>query len=149
MKFEPINGLDSDETLFLGIMSAFSEDADLVDKYHCVEGTFEMCVTDTYIKVKQASSLYPMQWYNIYEGDEVIGYVVTCKTYNFLYSFGINIGYRTHENMATYFDKMSSLFDGGFTCGLWAKNIRAIEYMMKNGMKIYSKDESQVHLIYN
>lgn len=149
MKFEPIDGMDSDETLFLGIMSAFSDDTDLVDKYHCVEGTFHMCVTDTYLKIKQASSLYPMEWYNIHEGSSIIGYVVTCKTYNFLYSFGININYRTHKNMATYFDKMSSLFDGGFTCGLWAKNIRAIEYMMKNGMKIYKKDESQVHLIYN
>lgn len=149
MKFEPINGLDSDETLFLGIMSAFSEDADLVDKYHCVEGTFEMCVTDTYLKIKQASSLYPMEWYNIHEGNEVIGYVVACKTYSFLYSFGINIGYRTHENMEKYFDKMSSLFDGGFTCGLWAKNSRAIEYLMKNGMKINNQEQDIVQLIYN
>lgn len=149
MKFEPINGMDSDETLFLGIMSAFSDDTDLVSKYHCVDGTFQMCVTDTYFKIKQASSLYPMEWYNIHEGDAIIGYVVTCKTYSFLYSFGMNIGYRTPSNMITYFDKISCLFDGGFTCGLWAKNIRAIEYLMKNGMKISNQDKETVHLIYN
>ena len=149
MIFQPLYGEFADESLYVGIMNAFEGDYELVDKYHYINSDYIECVTDTYLKIKQAQKKYPLEMYDSKLGEDVIGYVVICKTYNFLYSFGINVQYRTPQNMTFFFKKIAMSFNGGFTCGLWAKNMRAIEYLLKNGMEIYKKEDNQVHLIYN
>jgi hypothetical protein len=149
MIFQPLYGEFADESLYVGIMNAFEGDYELVDKYHYINSDYIECVTDTYLKIKDAQNKYPLDMYEIKMGEEIIGYVVICKTYNFLYSFGINVNQRTPKNMEYFFKKIAILFNGGFTCGLWAKNMRAIEYLLKNGMEIYKREDNQVHLIYN
>jgi len=61
-------------------------DFELIDKYHHVNSDYVECVTDTYLKIKDAQQKYPLEMYDIKLGEDVVGYVVICKTYNFLYS---------------------------------------------------------------
>jgi hypothetical protein len=139
----------SEKSLYEAILIAFVDDELLMSKYHIFSGTLIECANDTYLKIMDANDKYPLEWYVICDGIEPIGYCVTSKTYSFLYSFGINISHRTSDNMEEWFDKVKSLFVGSFTCGLWAKNERAIDFLLKNGMNIYDKNELEIHLKYN
>ncbi len=146
MTFEKI---DSKNYLYEAILIAFLDDNLLLDKYHVHSGTLVECVNDTYLKIMDADNMYPLEWYIIHDGLETIGYCVTSKTYSFLYSFGINVKHRTSENMVEWFENVKGLFVGSFTCGLWAKNDRAIDYLVRNGMSVYDKTDLEIHLKYN
>jgi hypothetical protein len=139
----------SEKSLYEAILIAFVDDELLMSKYHIFSGTLIECANDTYLKIMDANDRYPLEWYIICDGVDPIGYCVTSKTYSFLYSFGMNITHRTSDNMEEWFDKVRSLFNGSFTCGLWAKNERAIDFLLKNGMNIYDKTDSEIHLKYN
>lgn len=146
MTFEQIN---SKNHLYEAILVAFLDDNLLLNKYHIHSGTLVECVNDTYLKIIDADNMYPLEWYIIHDGLQTIGYCVISKTYSFIYSFGINIYYRTSENMFDWFEEVKELFDGGFTCGLWTKNDRAIDYLVRNGMSVYDKTDLEIHLKYN
>lgn len=146
MKFIPT----SDKVdLYHAILISFSDDDKLINEYHCISGTVYECVNDTYFKIVEGGKDYPMDWYVVEQDDNVIGYCVICKTYSFLYSFGINIRYRTSENVIEWFDIVKSYLGENFFCGLWAKNKRAINFLIRNGMSIYEKNDSEVFLKYN
>ena len=146
MIFEKV---ESKSHLYEAIIVAFLDDKLLINKYHVNVGSFVECVNDTYLKIIDADKEYPLEWYVINDGIETIGYCITSKTYSFLYSFGINIKHRTKENMVNWFENVKKLFIGGFTCGLWAKNDRAIDYLVRNGMNVYDRNELEIHLKYN
>lgn len=141
--------LYDDNELYEAIVISFSNDYDLIKKYHVIEGTLVECVTDTYLKIREASEMYPMEWYKVLVKGRVVGYCIMCQTYSFLYSFGINMQYRNRMELEDFFSQVKKYFGQGFTCGLWAKNTRAIDFLIKNGMQIYESDESAVHLKYN
>jgi hypothetical protein len=146
MIFEKI---ESKSHLYEAILVAFLDDTLLLNKYHVNKGSLVECVNDTYLKIIDADEEYPLEWYTIHDGTETIGYCITSKTYSFLYSFGININHRTKDNMIDWFENIKGLFIGSFTCGLWAKNDRAIDYLVRNGMNVYDRNELEIHLKYN
>lgn len=143
--------IDNDVQLYKGIGVSFYQDEELVSKYHIVEdGSYEDCVNDTFNKIIEASKDLPLQWYLLRSDDrEVIGFCVLSKAYNFLYSFGINKRHRTSYNLTTWFVGVAELLQNNFVCGLWAKNKRAIDFLCKNGMEIFKKEENIIHLKYN
>ena len=141
--------VESKNHLYEAILVAFLDDTLLINKYHVNIGSLVECVNDTYRKIMDADNIYPLEWYVVHDGIETIGYCITSKTYSFLYSFGINIKHRTSENMINWFENVKGLFIGSFTCGLWAKNDRAIDYLVRNGMNVYDRNELEIHLKYN
>ena len=146
MKFKRIY---SESDLYDAIWVAFYDDIDLVEKFHRIQGSFENCVADTFLTIQNATLETPTEWYQVINNDEIIGYVVSSKTYSFLYSFGINEKYRNVENLEIWFEAIKKNLGYQFTCALWAKNVRAIKFLTKNGMKLYKKNEDALIFKYN
>ena len=96
--------LYDDTELYEAIVISFSNDYDLVKKYHIVEGTLIECVTDTFLKIREASEMYPMEWYKVLVKGRVVGYCIMCQAYSFLYSFGINMQYRNRMELEDFFN---------------------------------------------
>lgn len=144
--FEPItNNLQ----LHNAIICSFKGDVELIEKYHVVGRTLTQSVDDTYDKIIDCYNKYPMQLHQLVINGEVIGYSISCKAYNFLYSFAINIRYRNADVLSAWFNKVCNDLQNNFTCALWAKNTRAIQFLMRNGMKIHEQKNDEIHLKYN
>jgi hypothetical protein len=124
------------------INAAFEGDQKLIDEYHIVGGTLGDCVRDTRVKIVEESIRITLDWYKVLDDyNDIIGFFVISKTYKLLYSFGLNIN--TRENYKNrFFEELSYLFEGEFTCGLWKKNSRAIRFLENMGMKVVMEDET-------
>jgi hypothetical protein len=131
------------------IICAFKGDIELIEKYHVVGLTLNKCVEDTYDKIIEAIHQYPLEMHQIVHNGEVIGYSIICKAYSFLYSFAINIEHRNAKVVGAWFDKVCEQLQNNFTCALWAKNTRAIGFLLRNGLKIHEQKNEEIHLKYN
>jgi hypothetical protein len=121
---------------------AFKDDKKLIQEYHILGGTLEDCVRDTKLKIIEESERITLDWYKVLDDyGEIIGFLVVNDTYKILYSFGLNINSR-EKYKKLFFYKLSIMFDGEFTCGLWGKNERAIRFLEKMGMQVVSKYEN-------
>lgn len=128
------------EVLYECIYSAFAGDKKLIEKYHVVGDNLEDCVRDTHNKIIETSNQIPLDWYALVDEEKAIGYLVVSVENNLLYSFGLNIDYRQNYS-DLLFEKISELLDENFICLLWNKNVRAINYLLRNGMKIKQENE--------
>ncbi len=81
----------------------------------------------------------------VYEKSKLVGYYVYDK--HTLVSFALNVEYRTRKYLNNLFSLIRSDLKGRMQCYLWSKNIRAIKYLCKQGMKIGNTDELLTHLI--
>jgi hypothetical protein len=121
---------------------AFKHDKKLIEKYHILGGTLEDCVRDTKLKIIEESGRITLDWYKVINDyGSVIGFLIVSHAYNLLYSFGLNIDSR-EEYKKVFFDEVSSMFGGEFTCGLWSKNDRAIRFLESMGMELVSQDKN-------
>jgi hypothetical protein len=124
------------------ISIAFKDDQKLIEEYHILGGTLEDCVRDTKLKIIEESDRITLDWYKVLDDyGLIIGFLVVSDTYKLLYSFGLNIDSR-EEYKKEFFDKVSSMFEGEFTCGLWGKNERAIRFLENMGMEVITQDEN-------
>lgn len=148
MIFEKI---ESKDKLYRGVAISFWGDDALINQYHKVETKrYQDCVEDTYNTILDSTEALPLEWYLVrHDNNEIIGYCIASKAYNFLYSFGINKNYRNSEVLSTWFNKVAELLQDHFASALWAKNTRAIDFLVKNGMKIFEEDNIIVKLKYN
>jgi len=132
--------------LYDAIFVAFAGDNDLVERWHILGGTLEACVADTYNKIVHATSIMAMDWYEVWIDDTKVGYTVLSRSYNILYSFAINISFRGPAVQEEWFHKVGHLLRGEFFCTLWSKNERAIQFLVKHGMEIFSQDGEATQL---
>jgi len=138
------------DKIFHAIEIGFHNDMDLFEKYHYLNTQdAKTCSLHTFNSILEFCDTYAGEFYEVLQGDIVIGFTVISKPYNILYSFGINIEYRNIDNLATWFELVSFLLQENFTCLLYAKNKRAIEFLVKNGMYIFDQDEDLVSLNFN
>jgi len=136
--------------LLEAIQSAFSGDEDLINCFHIVStGELRDCVEDTYYRIVQASEEYLLDWFEIRKNGKVIGFTILSRPYSFLYSFGLNKEYRKREISEYWWQFVRGVLGNKFSCVLWAKNSRAINFLVKNGMKIFAQKEKETHLMYN
>lgn len=135
--------------LHQAIQTAFADDTKLVEDFHIKGGSIENCISDTYDKIIDTTEKYSLEWYEVLDGELIIGFSVICKAYSFLYSFGIHLSYRQHHVLEKWWTLIKNKLGGNFTCALWTKNSRAISFLVKNGMQIYQHNNLQTHLIYN
>lgn len=147
MRFKQIH---TDEELYDGIWMAFYMDSDLIHKYHILENcSFEDCVLDTFKNIKECVEKTDCECFQILYDEELIGFFAISRAYSFLYSFGVNVNYRTSQILEMWFGYVSVLLGSEFTCSLWAKNSRAIDFLKKQGMRLYESTDSIVVYKYN
>lgn len=111
---------------------AYRGDDDLLLKYWGDDFNLKDAVNETMWMVREVSQEAPMDYYAVILDDEEIGYV--CKIPNNLYSFGININYRTKNNLIEFWDKVKEVMEDSFICMLYPQNERAIRFLKKQGL---------------
>ena len=111
---------------------AYRGDSDLLDKYWGDDFSLEEAINETMWMVGEVAKEAPMEYFVVLKDEEEIGYV--CKIPNNLYSFGININYRTKENLSEFWEKVKEVMKDGFICMLFPQNVRAINWLKKMGM---------------
>ncbi len=73
----------------------------------------------------------------------IIGYMVTAKTQdvpNELYSFGINIHYRSRKIVLKWMEETKKLLGDSFWVSLYKQNSRAINFFERNGFTKFVDD---------
>lgn len=101
-------------------------------------------VNDTYRKIEEYAPLYKdnLKCYEVYDNGSLIGYVVICKEPAMLLSFGVNKHYRSKERLETFFQGIQQQFAAEWTCALWNRNERAINWLKKCGLEVM--EETQI-----
>jgi hypothetical protein len=116
---------------------AYKGDEDLLSKYHVAEYTLDEAVEET-LRMIYSTSLEVEsngdKMYNFYVSfdNKPIGYLSVFK--NNLYSFGINIEYRTKEILSDFWNEIKEVLGNNFMSVLYPNNTRAIGYLQKCGM---------------
>lgn len=111
--------------LFPYIQTAFKGDEDL-PQYHISPIDF---AGHTYNEILKTAEIMPLTCYKVDE----FGFTVTSP--GLLYSFGINIEYRTPKILKNWYIEIQKLL-GSFECILHGKNNRAIRHLIKQGMNV-------------
>lgn len=138
-----INEIFRDELPYL-IKKAFENDQDLLSKYHIVNGTLEECVESTMDAIIDVDKVYGVKCYMVSCNDRAIGYMTLGP--DFLHSFGINSEYRSQGILTDWWELLLEIMSD-FFCTLHSKNIRAIEFLKKQGMIVHSEGENLINLI--
>ncbi|MES2382406.1 MAG: hypothetical protein V4538_15270 [Bacteroidota bacterium] len=113
---------------------AYKGDSELLDKYWGEDFNLEDAVNETMWMVGEVSKEAEMSYYSVELDDCEIGYVC-CFEHN-LYSFGININYRTKDNLVEFWERIKEIMGQSFICMLFPQNERAINFLKTQGMKI-------------
>lgn len=113
---------------------AYKDDKDLWNKYHVEKLTLVDAVVSTLKMVEISAAEMELNYYKVRMEDENIGYVVVSG--NHLYSFGINIHWRTKEILKEWWELVTGILGESFTCLLFSNNERAIKYLKNRGMEI-------------
>lgn len=125
------------------IKVAFSEDAKIVDFYdpHKKIEEVDDIVTDISKKIcefKSGAKAEEVEIKGIYEKGNLIGYYVFKPS--LLISFSLNIQYRTRPFLNAFWGLIKRDMNSRFNCFLWSKNVRAIKFLQKRGMRIMQCD---------
>lgn len=128
------------------IRIAFTEDKELPKFYDPNKNlsSIEEIVDDVSGKIKSHDN-GELVLMGVYEKNNLIGYFVFKN--KLLISFSINVQYRTRHNLRAFFRLMKSELRNGFGAMLWTKNVRAIKWLTKNGMKTVFHNEQVTQLV--
>lgn len=116
------------------IFISYYGDNDLLEKYHIKKFTVNEAFRSTFEMIEITEKQMVLNYFEVLVNNKEVGYVITSS--NHLYSFGVNIKYRTKEILTEWWDKVTKILGENFTCLLFANNTRAINYLQKRGMKI-------------
>ena len=86
------------------------------------------------------------KYIGVFENTKLIGYFVYKE--DRLISFSINIEYRVRKYLREFFRLIKSEIKGHFNVFLWNINIRAIKYLIKQGMEVTYKNNEITQLLY-
>lgn len=130
----------------LFIERAYSGDKELLETYHIVNGSLEFCVKEQVKIIRTQSRFDNLVFYGLKIADDIIGYMVIGE--NYLFSYCINIAYRTKVVLMDWWAQVIDLFKGHFGTFLYKKNDRALRFMIRNGMEVIDEKPNYVTLIY-
>lgn len=129
------------------IRIAFEEDAELIEKYHVVNGSLLNCVDDTMNRIKAVAATDDLRCYVVENKGVPIGFTVIGQS--FLLSFGINIRYRTKAILMEWWGKVCHMLNNEFVTWIFKKNTRTINFLKRNGMEVIADDNNDYfNLIY-
>lgn len=107
---------------------AFDGDTEL-PKYHIADSDY---ANHTYDQICETAKILDLTCYKYGE----IGFTIVAS--KLLYSFGINVNYRDKKTLENWFCELRKLL-GTFTVVLHDKNSRAINHLIRQGMKVKEK----------
>ena len=122
---------------------SFNNDNDIFDFYDPntkVENLKEI-VDDILKKINTYEKPF---YFGVYDKEKLIGYFVYKESQ--LISFALTKEYRIRKYLREFFRVIKSTIKGHFMVLLWAKNIRAIKYLIKNKMEIIKENEQIIQL---
>jgi hypothetical protein len=111
----------------------FERDEELFSKYHIQNGSENECIEHTYHRIQDLKEETHC-FYEIIYNDKAIGFC--CFDDNLLYSFGINVDYRSGDVLREWISDLDSLFIGKYAIYMvtfYKKNTRAKDFFIKNG----------------
>ena|SRR5215469_6446909 len=115
---------------------------DMYDKNVKVENVEEIAI-DVIRKIKEYENA---EYFGVYENGKIIGYFV-CEPLKLL-SFALEPSFRTRSYLKDFFSIIRKTVHNEFVCLLWSRNIRAVKWLCKNGMKIYETNPQITTLVY-
>lgn len=111
---------------------AYIGDYELLDKYWGQNFNLDDAVNETMRGIETTSKQVKMNHFAVTNDNDDIGYL-SCF-HNNLYSFSINIKYRTGDILIQYWSKIKEVLGDKFICMLYPQNTRAIRFLKKQGM---------------
>lgn len=128
------------------IYIAFSDDKQLLSKYHKRDKTTKECIENLILQIGVMRENYKIDCYGVFLDGEPIGFsIVGAK---FLFSFGIDIHFRTKDILIEWFGLIKEKLENEFVTWLYNENKRAIRFFEKNGMDIVDENEVYKTLAY-
>lgn len=116
---------------------AFENDKDIFKFYdkNVVVTTLDELVDDIVAKLKDYADVFPDTAFKIVvDKNKTVGYIVFKE--DTLISFGLSVEYRQRKYLNEFFALIKKELRGRFVVMLWSRNIRAVKWLMKNGLKI-------------
>ena len=83
-------------------------------------------------------------YFGIYDKEKLIGYFVYKESQ--LISFALAKEYRVRKYLREFFKIIKNQIKGHFSCVLWAKNTRAIKYLLKHKMEVIKQNDELILL---
>lgn len=117
---------------------AFNGDSDLVEKYHIINKGFSEAVDSTVGRIIDTSRIYDYKFFKVLHEKKPVGFFVVGN--QVLYSFGINIKYRTKNILANWWELVKKELGSQFMSMLYSKNERAVNYLKNRGMVVSDDD---------
>lgn len=127
---------------------AFESDKEIFKFYDkkVTVSTLDELVSDVVRKIKDYSEVFPETVFKaVIEKGETVGYIVFKE--ETLISFGLSMEYRQRKYLNDFFSLIKRELRGRFVCMLWSRNIRAVKFLMKNGLKILDTNPEVTTLI--
>lgn len=129
------------------IKVSYEGDIKLIQEFHPAKSDEYGTILSTVEMIEDVSKEKKCSYYKVMADKKPIGYFVVWE--GFLYSFAINIKYRTKEVLMNWWQQVKSVLGKVFQTMLYEENHRGIAFLLKQGMKIKSKHENIVTLINN
>lgn len=127
---------------------AFEGDKEMFKFYDkkAAVSTLDELVSDVVRKLKDYSEVFPDTTIKtVIEKGKTVGYIVFKE--ETLISFGLSMEYRQRKYLNDLFSLIKKELRGRFVCMLWSRNIRAVKFLMKNGLKILDTNPEVTTLI--
>jgi hypothetical protein len=123
------------------VQISYKGDGELPNYFINNQSDYMLIVNGELFNIYELATSMKLKYYKVIYQKKPIGYFVAFE--NTLYSFAINIKYRKKEILSNWWKELSKTMNKGFTCYLYEKNKRAIDFLEKNRMKIIEKDEEK------
>ena len=125
---------------------AFLGDSDLIEKYHAANDSMQDSVLHTIERIDVTSMAYELKYFKVSCDKVDAGFFVIGD--NFLYSFGLNLRFRTKEYLIKWWALVCKELKPNFICMMNKKNTRGIDFLKRQGMIIISNGNEIVTLKY-
>jgi hypothetical protein len=135
MQFRDVNALKIEEY----IRGAWNEDEELEGYYDrsLTRRTLDGMVYDTSRKIRDMMEYDErLALLGIEMNREPIGFIILSDKLSNLYSFGVNVKYRSRFVLEHIFDYIKKRLKNNFYCVLYDYNTRAINWLINCGMEI-------------
>lgn len=123
---------------------SYKDDVDLLEKYHVAKMDLRKAVMSTLVMIGETAKNYQLQYYRVMDKKTPIGYFIIFN--ECLYSFAINIHYRTKVVLTNWWKQVLNVLGDHFMCSLNPNNTRAVKFLERQGMKVIQKDETLIIL---
>lgn len=128
------------------IRTSYEGDKDILATQHVMPlEDINIAVDITYGMVKQMAAEKKITHYKVIYKKKAIGYF--CTFDKFLFSFGINIKFRKKEVLVAWWQQVVKSLEKNFLCILYPHQIRAIEFLKRNGMIVLEVDQRNNSII--